>query len=256
MIKKTPISKILTLSFSFAKANFKLRNEGSYLGILWYLLSPLMLFLIILFIKNEAFSHNEVPYYPVYLLIGILMYHFFTQTIGASINIISSNSNFIKSIKIPTESLVIARVAQSVFSHIFEIIIILTTLLYFHVPLVGIVIYAPIFLFFCIFVLGISFIFSTLGVYFSDLNNLWVVASQFLFFITPIFYTPIMGSTLYLVNQFNPLYYFITASREMFLYNNLPDLNLSIIIVGMSFATYFIGYFIFIKNKHNFAEYI
>ena len=46
---KEKIKSISALSFSLAKANFKIRNEGSYLGIFWYLLEPLAFFIVLLF---------------------------------------------------------------------------------------------------------------------------------------------------------------------------------------------------------------
>ncbi len=245
---------IFGLGLSLAKSNFKLRNEGSYLGIFWYLLNPLILFLIILFIKNQAFSHSEIPNYPIYLLIGLLLHNFFVHTVGASVGIISMNSGFIKSIKIPIESLVISRVFQSIFSHIFEFVLIAASLVYLGIGFEGLFIYLVVFVFFAVFVLGVSFMFATLGVFFRDLNNVWIVIGQFLFFITPIFYYPSIDSLLYKVNLFNPIYYFVTAGRSVFVWDVYPSISQLICIFVGSISTLIIGLIIFNSKKIKFAE--
>ncbi len=250
------IKSVLGLSFSLAKANFKLRNEGSYLGLLWYLLNPLALFFIIIFIRGEAFAHVEIPHYPMYLLIGLLMHNFFSNLVSSSISVIPSNSGFIKSIKIPHEALVISRVLQSVFSHIFELVLIVACMIYFNISMQGLLAYAGVFVLFTVFILGLSFIFSTLGVYINDLNNVWVVASQLLFFITPTFHVPAVGSLLFRINQYNPLYHFFSAAREMFIYSRLPSLETLAIITATTIVTLLIGLFVFEKKKHRFAELI
>ena len=248
------LGSILELSFSLAKANFKLRNEGSYLGVFWYLLNPLVLFFMILFIRNEAFAATNIPNYPIYLLIGLLMHNFFIQLVGASISVIQLNGNFIKSIKIPLEALVVSRVLQSVFSHLLEVTLIFICVIYLNAPIEGIITYLAVFFLLSIFALGLSFIFATLGVYINDLNNVWIILGQLLFFITPIFHAPQVGSLLYNVNLWNPLNYFITAGREMLVYGRFPSVGSITVIVLISAITLFIGFWIFNKNKYTFAE--
>ncbi len=63
------VRNILRISLILAKTNFKLRIEGSYLGILWYLLNPLALFLILLLIKTYCIFrslHPLLPFIPPY----------------------------------------------------------------------------------------------------------------------------------------------------------------------------------------------
>ncbi|MCF7865588.1 MAG: ABC transporter permease [Candidatus Pacebacteria bacterium] len=247
---------VLRLSFSLAKTNFKLRNEGSYLGILWYILSPLLLFLILLFVKQEAFSVKNIPYYPIYLLSGLLLFNLFTQIIGSSIVAISSNAGFIKSIKIPMEALVVSKAIQFLFSHVFEIFLLGLCMFYIGLPLVGLLLYVPVLILFILFLLGLSFIVSTIGVYISDLNNVWTVFSQLLFFVTPIFYVPQMGNLIYQVNEYNPLYFYMRLAREVLIGGQGVSFN-NFIFAGLSsFVVLFAGIFIFAKNKYRFAEHL
>jgi len=65
------------IALALAKTNFSLRIEGSYLGIVWYLLSPLALFLIIILIKNNITSDFSIKNYEIYLLLGIISFNYF-----------------------------------------------------------------------------------------------------------------------------------------------------------------------------------
>lgn len=250
----TYIRSVLRLSFSLAKTNFKLRNEGSYLGILWYILNPLLLFLIILFVKQEAFSFRNIPFYPVYLLSGLLFFNLFTQVVGSSIVSISSNAGFIKSIKVPMEALVISKPFQFVFSHLFEIVLLGLCMVYVGLPLTGILLYVPALILFIIFLTGVSLVVATVGVYVSDLNNIWSVFSQLMFFITPIFYISKAGSFIYLINEYNPLYFYIRLARQALMGERSMLLHDLMYASLGSFAVLCIGIFIFRKYKNHFAE--
>ncbi|MFH1995648.1 MAG: hypothetical protein ABIJ27_01470, partial [Candidatus Omnitrophota bacterium] len=114
--------KVLRLSFHLAITNFKLKNEGSFLGICWYLLEPLLMFLVILLVRS-AIIESAISHYPIYLLIGLIIFNFFRKTTASSLSAISGNIGILKSMKIATESFVIADVVQALISHVFEMLI-------------------------------------------------------------------------------------------------------------------------------------
>lgn len=245
---------ILGLSLSLAKVNFKLRNEGSYLGIFWYLLDPFLMFLIIL-ILGKVITRTEIENYPVYVLLGLIMFNFFRQaTINAATSI-TFNAGFIKSMKISSESFVLSSVLQSVFSHFFEAIILLVFIIYFKISLLGIIFYPFIFFLLLLFVIGASFLLATLGVYINDLTNVWSVVINLLWFATPIFYI-ISAENLTVINRINPMFYFVNAARDLMLYNRIPSMDLILKVVLLSALFLLLGVFVFEKYKRKFAELI
>lgn len=248
------LKSILGLGIQLAKANFKLRNEGSFLGIFWYLLEPLLLFIIILGIRSAFMGSSSVKDYPLYLMIGLVMINFFTGITSKATSLISGSGAFIKSMKINYESLVVSQVLEGMFSHFFEYLVLIGFVLYYHGSLIGIIIYPVIFGFFMLFILGFSFILSTIGVYVNDLGNLWRVITRFLFFATPIFYIAEKNSMIYNVNLFNPLFYFISIAREMIIVNSIPEIWMVGVAIGISFFTFVIGVFVFNRYKYKFAE--
>jgi ABC-type polysaccharide/polyol phosphate export permease len=248
------IRNIIGLSLILAKANFKLRNEGSYLGILWYLLNPLLLFLIILFIRGVAFSGSKIEFYPIYLLFGIVMSNLFTSIAGSSINSVSGNASFITSMKIEYEPFILSNIFQFVFSHLFEVALIAVFMVFYKISLIGIIYYFIILFFFLVFLTGVSFLFSTIGTYVSDFSNVWNFASQLLFFITPTFYAIKATDPNYYMNLFNPFFYFLDVSRQIVVYQKMPELWMILASIGISIGFLAGGLFVFEKFKHKFSE--
>lgn len=249
------IKNALGLSLSLAKVNFKLRNEGSYLGILWYLLNPVLSFMLLLFVFSKSLGIN-IPSYPIYLLIGIIMFNFFSNTVRESTKTMIENRGIIKSINFPKESFLVANVLKNIFSHVFEIIILISIVLFFGLPLRGALFYPLVLFLLCFFVLGFSLLLSALTVYFVDLENIWSFISILIWVGTPIFYTSEKGSSLFYFNLFNPLYYFITIAREIIIYNKMPELWLITGAIGYSLLFFIAGLLVFNKLKSKFAELI
>src|SRR5271156_6050434 len=84
------------------RTDFKLRYQGSVLGYAWSLLRPLLIFVIlyIVFVKFLKLG-NGVPHYPVYLLLGIVMWNFFVETTQQGLGSIVGRGDLIRKIRIP-----------------------------------------------------------------------------------------------------------------------------------------------------------
>jgi ABC-type polysaccharide/polyol phosphate export permease len=244
---------VLGLSLSLAKTNFKIRNEGSYLGIFWYLLEPLVFFAVLFFIKGVIFQ-KPIEHYSIYLFIGLIMFNFFTAVTNFSTNAINSNAGFIKSLKINKEAFVISGILQFMFSHFFEVIILVCFAVYFDLTLWWFVAYPIIFVFFSFFTLGVSFALAVIGVYIKDLKNVWSVLTRLLWFVTPIFYVINSESLFQKISMWNPLYHFINISREIIIFHRLPSPSTILLAVFFSLAVFVIGLIIFHENKHKLAE--
>jgi len=244
------------LSLTLAKTGFKLRNEGSYLGVFWYLLNPLLLFLLLLLVFSDRLG-SSIPSYPLYMLLGIIIFNFFQQSTTESTKTIAREyGGIIKSINFPRESLICSVVIKNIFSHLLEIILFIVFILIFKGSLIGLVFYPIILIFFCIFIFGACLILSSLTVYFVDLENIWAFVSRLIWLGTPIFYA-IGGQTrLFYINLLNPLYYFITIAREIIIYSKMPELWMILGALGYSLLFLLAGMLIFNKLKVRFAEMI
>lgn len=249
------LKSIIGLSIELAKAEFKLRNEGSYLGILWYLLNPILTFALLFLVFSDRLG-GDIPRYPLYLLLGIITFNFFQSTTLESTKALTNNHFLIKSVSFRRESLVIAVVFKNLFSHLSEIIIFIIALVFFKVSLVGMLYYFPILLLFLFFISGCSLILSLLTVYFADLENIWTFAVRIIWFGTPIFYSIAGQAKLLYLNLFNPLYYFITVSRDIIVYNQKPETFIILGTLGFTALSLIVGMVIFNRLKGRIAELI
>jgi len=245
------IKKVFFLGLALARSQFKLRNEGSYLGIFWYLLDPFAMFFIILMLGG-LLSVSMAENYPVYLFMGLIIFNFFRQATMQSINAITSNAGFIKSMRISSESFVVSFAIQSFFSHFFELLILLVFLIYFKISLLGMLAYFLAFIPLFLFSLGVSFFLAVLGVYVNDINNVWAVLMNMLWFSTPIFYA-IPQNQATLLHKLNPMYYFVQMARELVMGGSVQLIKIAGIFV-LSLAFFIAGILFFGAFKKKFAE--
>ena len=145
------IKRFLGLSASIANAEFKLRNEGSYLGILWYLLNPILLFTLLFFIFKDRLS-NDIPSYHLYLLLGIIMFNLFQEASLDAARAIKNYSGIIKSIDFPKESLIGAILLRRLYSHFFEVILFILIIFLFGGSMAGLLYYPLILILFLAFI--------------------------------------------------------------------------------------------------------
>jgi ABC-type polysaccharide/polyol phosphate export permease len=247
--------QIFYKSFAMGKVQFKLKNEGSFLGILWYILEPIFMFTILITLKDMF--KQEIEHYPLYLLLGLVIFNYFRKSTGFAIKAISSKQNqqLIKSIIIDNKIFVFSSFIESIFVHLFELLVVVGFMVYFGISISNMLYYPILFLFLAFFTLGITFILVSIGIYIKDLSNIWAIFTRLLWFATPIFYS----SKIVLpfdFNTINPMYYFITIARQLIVYDTFPDISIITTTFAFSLISFLFGIYIFNKQNNKIAEII
>src|SRR3990172_266651 len=102
-------SNNLSLIRELVASDFKLRYQGSILGYLWSLLRPLMLFGVLYVVFTKVIRIGDgVPYYPAYLLLGLVLWTFFTEATLAGMNAITGRGDLIRKVSIPKHIIVLS----------------------------------------------------------------------------------------------------------------------------------------------------
>lgn len=251
--KTNEFRRFCELSVSLAKAGFKLRYEGTWLGILWYLLNPLLTFLLLLGIFTDRLGQS-IPHYPIYLLLGLLLFNFAQRITSEATIIIKANGGLIKALDFPREALIASTLIMTLFAHIFELLVLMIFLAFFGVPIYMMIFYPIILLFLSMFTFGFSLILASLNTHFFDLENVWSFVVRLVWFATPIFYA-IEGQTkLFYLNMLNPMYFFIEIARDIVIYTKMPELWMIIVAICYSLVFLSLGLIIFKLLKKKFAE--
>jgi len=180
-----------TLLKQLVLTDFKLRYQGSILGYLWSLLRPLMLFGVLFVVFTYVFpTGRDVPHFPAYLLLGIVVWTFFTEATSMGLNSIVGRGDLLRKVKISKPTIVLSAVISAAVNLALNLIVVLVFMLINNVEVNWGMIWLVPFLFVELLALsmGLAFLLSALYVKFRDLAPIWEVALQVLFYATPIIY--------------------------------------------------------------------
>jgi len=191
------------------RTDFKLRYQGSVLGYAWSLLRPLLLFVIlyVVFVKFLKLG-TEVPHYPIYLLLGVVLWNFFNEMTMQSLGSIVGRGDLVRKISIPRWIIVLSSSLSALINLILNLIVVTFFLFINHVDLLRTTLWLPLILLeIYIFALGISLFLSAAFVKYRDVGYIWEVILQAGFYITPILYplTRIPNLTFQKIIMLNPM---------------------------------------------------
>jgi ABC-2 type transport system permease protein len=172
------------------KTDFKLRYQGSVLGYMWSLLRPLLLFIILYLVFAKLLKvGSNVPHYPVYLLLGIVLWNYFAEVTGGGVGAIVGRGDLLRKINFP-KYVIILSVSFSALINLFLNFIVIAVFMYFGHVVIGwsLLLVIPLMFELFIFSMGVSFLLSALYVKYRDVSYIWEVIMQAAFYATPIIY--------------------------------------------------------------------
>ncbi len=190
MMKKLFSKKNRVLLSELVRTDFKLRYQGSVLGYTWSLLRPLLLFVIlyIVFVKFLKFG-DDIPHFPVYLLLGIVMWNFFAEMTSQSLGSIVGRGDLIRKIRIPRWMIVLSSSFSALINLALTLVVIAIFMVINHVdPMRSILLFPLILLQLYLLALGLSLFLAALFVKYRDMSYIWEVVLQAGFYATPIIY--------------------------------------------------------------------
>lgn len=245
--------------FEFLKSNVKKdirgKYKGSFLGILWSFINPLLSVLVYA-IVFPYIMRMKVENYLIYLITGMIPWTFFTSAINTGIISVLSNADIIKKVYFPRIILPISAVTSALVNFGISCIIVLLFCILggvgisYHLiwlPVIAIIQY--------IMLLGITFILSSIEMYMRDIEHIVNFVLAMAFYVTPILYSPdIFPDNLSWILKINPMAYLIYAYRDIFLYHTNPSLIGLGIVFLIAIVIFLIGYIVFEKLQKGFAE--
>jgi len=236
--------------------DIKVKSRGTYLGVAWTLMNPLIT-IATYFVVFQYIFRVAIPNFVAFLLIGLLMWIFFARAVSTAATCITDNEGMVKKAAFPLELLPMASVLYHLFYHLvaFSLAVLLMVLfrevrLSWNLVWVVVVLVA-----FVGFSLALSLLLSTVGVFFRDTRDILEVGLPVLFWATPIFYDPSMAPVfLRPFLQLNPLSPFIDATREALVHARAPSWSaLGLMALWMS-AAGVAGFWVFGRFAPRFAE--
>lgn len=222
------------LTFTLARTEFKLRFYGSALGYLWTLVRPLLLFgvLWVFFTKVGHVNNGTHPgekFYGAQLLGSIVLFTFFAEATGGAVRSVVDREHLVRKIRFPRLAIPLSIVLVGLFNLGLNLIVVAIFAISAGVrPMLSWLELPLIVLALTLFATGVAMLLSALYVHFRDIQPIWEVISQVLFYASPVIISiqtvqAKLSSTLLHLYMFNPLAVILQQFRHAMITNATPS---------------------------------
>lgn len=256
----TKIFKEGKLIFNLAKNDFKTKYAGSYLGIIWAFIQPVIMIVVYWFALDIGLRSGNMVDHPfvLWLMCGLVPWFFFAEALGSGTNALMDYSYLVKKVVFHIDILPIVKVISALFIHLFfvTIVIILHAFYGYYPDLYTLQIPYYILALFLL-VLGICYLTSAVVIFFKDLSQIIGIILQVGIWATPIMWDPSrISEKVNQIMKINPLYYIVNGFRDALL-NKVWFFEHPLWSAGFWLAvvmTFLVGRLIFKKLRVHFAD--
>jgi lipopolysaccharide transport system permease protein len=236
--------------------DLKLKYRDSMLGFLWSLANPLLLILVYGFVFGHILRGGPMNF-AYFLMVGILPWNFFAQSLMMSTGSIVDNGSLIRKVALPLEVFPVATVLFNLAQYLLALIVFFPmALLFFKVSVTwSWITFVPILVLHILFTVGICFILSTATVFYRDIRHFTEILLMLLFWLTPIIYDiHTVSDSLRRVLYMNPNSYFILAYQDALYRNTFLSFDRLAVLLLLTFLSLVLGSWLFRLCKERFAE--
>jgi ABC-2 type transport system permease protein len=258
--------RMWSLTWTLAVTEWRLRFYGSFLGYLWSLARPFALFGVIYAVFAEfAKLGDQVPGYPVYILFALVLFQFFGEITTGSVMSLVARENMLRKVRFPRLVIPLSLALTALFNLGATLIAVMIfavasgiypTWTWLELPLlVGVLL---------VFAMGIGMLLSVLYVRYRDMQPIWEVTSQALFYASPVIYVatmvPASFQRAYLAN---PIATVLTQMRHAIVDHHASPVWVSIgggwrlvVPLGIAFGSFALGWWVFNRAAPRIAEHL
>lgn len=249
----TNFTKYRFLLIELVKRDIFVKYKGSVLGILWSFLNPLFQMIILAAVFGFFFG-KDIPFFPIYVLIGRLLYAFFSSATKRSMNSIRKGSAIMKKIYVPKYIYVLSSIISEFITLLISTIILVAVMIVVQCPFNIINLYAAVpILLLVIFAIGCGLILAPAYIYFKDVKYLYGIFTQLLMYGCAIFFPiTIVPAQYQFIFYLNPVYVAISGFREAIIFGTIQNIDLTLYLGACALVTLMIGIIIFYKTQDEF----
>ena len=251
------------LFIKLLRRDFAERYRGSYLGLLWSLLLPLLSLLVFTFFFGVIFqmrwagrSDASLGDLALVLFVGMALYNFLAECLSRAPGLILAHQNYVKSVVFPLEMLPGVMVASALLTLTATLLVILLLQETLGSGLSWTVMLLPLTVLpLVLFVLGLSGFLASLGVYIRDIQQLIIPLVQLMMFLSPVFYpVAALPEAMRPWLQLNPLALAIEQTRGIILFGQAPGWTPYLVSLAAGGLTALLGVWWFARTRKGFAD--
>jgi ABC-2 type transport system permease protein len=216
--------RFVDLVWLIAVNKFKVTYLGTVLGYIWSLMRPLLLFSVLLFVFTQVIRVKGIDHYPVFLLFNVMLFTFFAEGTQKALTSVVEEEGVVRKMQFPRLAIPLASVLAAVFNLGVSLIAVFVFFVVYGVgPYWTWLLLPVLFLPLLVITTAVSAILSALYVRFRDVQIIWSVVAQALFYATPVLYTlSFLKEDLRWIVLLNPLTPIFLAAHEWIVDPSVP----------------------------------
>jgi ABC-2 type transport system permease protein len=258
------LRRLVNLTFMLAATDFKLRFFGSALGYLWTLMRPLLLFSVLYFVFTEVVRFGEgIPHYPVYLLSAIVLFTFFSETTSRGVTSLVERESLLRKVRFPRLVIPLSVALHAMFNLGLNLVVVFTFVLASGIaPRASWLELVPLITLMVVLSTGVTMLLSALYVRYRDMQPIWEVVLQVLFYASPVIYvTETLPDSIEREAMASPITAILTQMRHALIDPNAPTAAEAIggrarllIPLGVTVGVFALGAWVFMREAPRIAE--
>lgn len=224
----TDIKKFWGFTCYSSASELKAEVAGSFLSWMWWFLDPLLYMLVYTFVAKFVFG-STVPYFPVFVFIGLNCWTFFNKTVKCSVKLVAANKNIVTKVYVPKYIFIMEKIGAYGFKMMVSFLLTIVFMIFYQVPISYRVLWViPLWILLIIVTFSFSTIILHFGVFIEDLLNVITVVLQLVFYLSGIFFSiqdRIYPKSPFIANLLlygNPVALIMTDMRNVLLYKSDP----------------------------------
>jgi homopolymeric O-antigen transport system permease protein len=249
---------LLFLVENLVLKDFRIRYRNMSLGILWSLINPIVMMGVLTFVFTHLIRNGDRPYYPLFILCGMVPYNFFAGALLSGTTSIVDSAGLVKRVPVPREVVPVASVLSNCLHLSIQIALLVVLALFFRLPPGLPWLWLPVlWILYVVFLCGLALGASAINVYIRDTRYVVESFNLVLFWLVPIVYSFADISPKYgLLYDLDPVAALIMAMRNILIDRHAPPLSLVRNLAIAAVVAMALGLIIFRRLKPRFYEHI
>lgn len=255
------------LIWYFVQRQLTQTYKGSYLGIVWAFLTPLLMIILYTIVFSEILDlrFREVESNPnlnfgLYLYCGLIPFMVYAETVNQCVGLVKSNAQLVQRVVFPVEVLPLTSALANFLSHLFGLGVLILVVAALNRTVEWTLVLLPVLMVLqLLFVVGLGYLVAVIGAYLPDVKETLRAIVRASFFITPIIW-PVSKvadkEVLSLVVELNPLAFLVEGYRNLVLDGEIPGIKPTLYFALFAGALFAVGFVLFNRTKKQFADLI
>lgn len=236
------------LSWRLFVRDLSAQYRQSVFGVLWAFVPPIITSIIFIILQSRNivnFGETDIPY-PVFVLVGTILWQLFTESLNAPLKSVTASKAVLVKINFPREALIISAVYLIMFNLAIKLIVLAVIFIVFQVPLTWGMLLAPVAII-MLMLLGIALglLITPLGMLYTDVTTALPVILSLWFFLTPVVYPPPDVFPYSFIAMLNPVSPLLVAARDLLTKGEITNVVSFLLVSLFTIVTLLIAWILY-----------